>query len=302
MTDWFRSITLLAISFVGVVVVTLGLAALIVPGPAASSQDGGGGAPVPSGAAVEPSATDAPRGLGGSLAVTGDRDATFVLRTESLEGNYALVGNDGRVVFEGQPVEVTQVSFDGLEFFPDPGDCTVTPQDVDNAVGIGFAELTCTDLADIRENGVISLAGTLGLPADRLVGRALPLQGGSVAVGDETWTFDHAFLITWQSPAVSGEGQGNYNMELIDEPQATALYFTYDAEDHRIGLIDIERDGEVLPVPDGACTLERTELGKQNPRDVTIELAIECAAVEVPGLGSVPISGTVVVDELGFPF
>ncbi|HEY6569744.1 MAG TPA: hypothetical protein VIZ22_05610 [Candidatus Limnocylindrales bacterium] len=302
MADWFRSITLLAISFVGVVVVTLGLAALIVPGPAASSQDGAGGSPVPSGAAVAPSPSDAPRGLGGSLAVSGDREATFDLRSESLEGNYALVGNDGRVVFEGEPAEVTQVSFDGLEFFPEPEDCTVTPLDVDTAVGIGFAELTCTDLPDIRENGVISLAGTVGLSLDRLVGRALPPQGGSVAVGDETWTFEYAFLITWQSPAVSGEGRGNYNMELVDEPQATALYFTYDPANHGIGLIDLERDGEVVAVPDGACTLERTELGKQNPRDVTIELAIECAAVEVPGLGSVPISGSVVVDELGFPF
>jgi hypothetical protein len=43
-------------------------------------------------------------------------------------------------------------------------------------------------------------------------------------------------------------------------------------------------------------------LGKPNPRDIAVELLISCPGVDVPGLGTVPIEATVVVDELGYPF
>ncbi len=301
MTDWFRSITLLAISFVGVVVVTLGIAALIVPAPAVSSQGDGDGSPRASAAAAAPSASEGTPGLGGELAVTGDREGPFRVQTEVREGGYALAGNEGRIVFGGEVAEVTQVSFDGLEFFPDPGQCTVSTLDLDAQRGLGFADIECVEISDIRDNGVISIAGTVGMSLDHLAERPFPNQGGTVEVGDETWTFPQAFLITWQSPATSGAGHGNYNMELLDETLGAGLFFTYD-ESHRAGLLDVLRDGEFLAVPDGACRIEREVLGMPNTLDTTVELTIECTAVEVPGLGTVPISGTVVVDELGFPF
>ncbi len=299
-TDWFRSIVVLGAAVLVVVGMTFGLAALIVPGPGVGSQPDPDGSAGPSAGAAESQQAGVPSGVGGTLAVTGDREGTFTLTRDSVEGSYALVGSDGRIDFGGQPVEVTQASYDGLAFFPDPGDCTITPGQTDTATGIGLAELVCTDLADIRDNGVISLAGTIGLPIDRLIGRELAAPGGSVTVGDETWTFPEAFIVTWGSPAIAGRDE--CNMQLIDEAQAAILCFTYDAETHRVGLIDVGHDGETGTVPEGACSLDRTELGKPNPRDVTIELTIECPAVEVPGLGTVPIDGTLVVDELGYPF
>jgi hypothetical protein len=291
-----RSVTLLSLGFVGVVAGTLGLAALIVPAPA--SQEGGTSSPGASEAAVVAPPSGGIPGLGGTLVVTGDREGTFVLTRESLEGSYALVGSQGRIVFAGQPAEVTQLSYDGLDFFPDPEDCTITAGDLDSAVGIGFAELSCVDLADIRETGVITIEGTLGLPVDRLAGRDLPLTGGSLAVGDETWSFEFAYLLLWQQPAIAG--RTGANMELVDEAHG-GLLFSYDIETHRTSVTGVMRASETFDIAEGACGLQREELGRPNPRTTTVELIIECAAVDVPGLGVVPISGTVVVDELEFP-
>lgn len=292
-----RSVTLLGLGFVGVVAGTLGLAALIVPAPA-SSQQGEASSPGASAAALLPAPSGGIPGLGGALAVTGDREGTFVLTRESVEGGYALVGSQGRIVFAGQPVEVTQLSYDGLDFFPDPEDCTITTGDLDSGAGIGFAELSCVDLADIRETGVITIEGTIGLPVDQLAGRELPLTGGSVAVGDETWSFEFAYLLLWQQPAIAGLSDAN--MELVDETQG-GLLFSYDIQTHRTSVTGVMRAAETVGIPEGACGLQRAELGRPNPRTTTVELTIECAAVDVPGLGVVPISGTVVVDELEFP-
>lgn len=295
--EWLRSVTVIGIAFAGVVVATLGLAAVIVPSSAPTSNETG--SPGASAVGVLPTPGSGIPGLGGQLTVTGDRQGTLVLTRESQDGNYALVGGDGRIAFEGAPVVVTQVSYDGLEFFPEEGDCTVTPGNLDNAVGIGFAELVCTDIADIRDNGVVTIAGTIGLPVDRLAGREMPLTGGSIQVGDETWTFEFALLLLWQQPMIGGET--NANMELLDEGLGAALSFFYDIETHRTSVTEVMRDGETIPVPDGACRLEREELGRPNPGAMTIELGIDCSAVEVPGLGTVPITGTVIVDELEFP-
>jgi hypothetical protein len=297
--EWLRSVTVIGMAFVGVLVATLGLAAVIVPGRTASSQDGVMGSPGASALAALPTLGGIP-GLGGSLVVTGDREGTLVVTRESQELTYALVGGDGRITFEGAPVVVTQVSYDGWDFFPDEGDCTVTPGNLDNAVGIGFAELVCTDIADVRDNGIVSISGTIGLPVDRLVGRELPVTGGSIEVGDETWSFEFALLLAWQQPAIGGVTDAN--MTLLDEAQGTALHFFYDIETHRTTVSDVMRDGQTVAVPEGACTLNREELGRPNPRAVTIELTIDCPTVDIPGLGAVPISGTVIVDELEFPF
>ena len=44
-----------------------------------------------------------------------------------MTGTYSLVGDRARIVFEGsRPPVVSQVSWEGLEFFPEPDACTIT--------------------------------------------------------------------------------------------------------------------------------------------------------------------------------
>jgi hypothetical protein len=304
MHDWLRSAALLAMAFTAVVVVTLALSGTIVPDRPAATLDGGAEATATPGS-VGPFANPQPTsggipGLGGTLTVSGDYEGSVRLTRESVQESYALEGDGARLVFGGaSPVTVAQVSFDGWQFFPDEDQCTLTAGNLDNAIGIGFAELSCVGLEEVRDKGTVDLAGEVGMPVDLLSERTLPDAGGTLTVGDETWTIGWSFLATWQQPILGGVEA--HNMELEDVERGTALNFTYDIETHAITPATIVRDGEEATVDPGACRIAREELGKHNPRTTVIGLAISCPAVEVPGLGSVPISGTVVVDELQFP-
>ncbi|HSI99253.1 MAG TPA: hypothetical protein VLA59_02585, partial [Patescibacteria group bacterium] len=86
MNDWLRSLTVLAVAFAGVVLLTFGLAVLIVPASVGSSE-------TPDGAASGAPATPAPIGdldaiptaIGGTLLVSGDRDASLVVSREATD-------------------------------------------------------------------------------------------------------------------------------------------------------------------------------------------------------------------------
>jgi hypothetical protein len=291
--EWLRSVTLLGVGFVAVVVVTLGLAGWLVPQRGTSAASAGA-SPGASAAAAQP--TPLPGSLGGVLVVSGDRTGSLTLNRMSDDGSNALLGSDGRVQFGGDPLAVTQVSYDGLDFFPDADACTITPGDVNEPAGVAEAHLACTGLADIRESGVIAVEGTVGLPADLLVGRQTPPTGGSVSLGPETWTFEFGYLFSSIFPTPHGDVSSD--MELFDEGLGTALLFLHDEESGRYAISGLSQQGEVTAVPDGACTVGREQIGRPNPTAVTVQLTIDCASVEVPGLGAVPISGTVVIDEL----
>ena len=306
MADWFRSITVLVMAFVGAVVVTIGLANVIVPGGRPGSQttqDGGAvtGTPPPPGAPTE--------GIGGQLTVTGDREGTLILTREDTSDRYALEGNDARIVFEGDPPVVTQLSWEGLEFFPEPTDCTITPGELDPQLGVGYADITCEGLEDIRGNGTVAVGGTIGVALIMVGESDLPEMGGSVTVGDETWRFDAAMLLAVPFAAVAGED--DYNMILAREgteegcpgPECsrTSLRFRYDVQTHRLTLVNVERDGEAADLAAGACALETNELGRLAPGTAVVELTIDCPTAEVPGMGAVPISGTVIVHQVEFP-
>lgn len=293
MPDWFRSAAVLSTAFVTVALVTIGLAAVIVPNPAASAQGsqpavpGTSSGPLPS---VDPSNVTA---IGGALAVTGDREATFVLDREAVDNRYALAGPDGRIVFEGDPLVVTQVQYDGLEFFLDPDECTITPGERHDPTGVAGAHVRCEDIADVRDQGVVSFDGTVGLAADLFGLRGdLPDAGGSIAVGEETWTFDWARMTIPTGSGFSGVFIG----QLYDIEQEALVVFSYDAQNHELSLSEISFAGETSEVPDGACTVGTSDIGLLNPHTRVAEMTVRCAAIEVPTLGMVPIEGSLIVE------
>lgn len=297
MSDWFRSITALGAAFAGVVMATLALAALIVSGPTGMPQASGAAEPSP-GAGDPGGPVGVIPGLGGELTVSGDREGTFAFNRSADGPGFGLTGGDGRIFFDGRPLAVVQLNLDGLSFFPEPDACTITPGNLRNAIGIGRADLRCDELVDIRGNGEITIRGNLGLPLDLLAVRELPLPGGSVTVGQETWIFTAATLEAWQLATLGGTRA--YNLELADEAAGAALNVTFDIETRALTLDNVARDGADANLPEG-CPLGSTELGQLNPRTTVIELSIDCEAVEVPGLGAVPIQGTVIVERLEWP-
>jgi hypothetical protein len=306
MNDWFRSLTVLGMAFVSVVLVTIGLAFLIVPDPAVSSQAG----VTPRPAAVLPGpdvdvTVEVPGALptrvGGMLAVSGDLQGTFTFDREDTDARYGLIGEDARIFFAGDPLAVEQMSFGGLSFFPESEDCTITPGAFNPEVGVAWATLHCADLEDVRDNGVVTVGGTIAMAADMLGIRGdLPSSGGSVDIGAETVEFSEALLFTAARPAVVA--MNPYSMQLNDDETATRLNFGYDFESHELVLVNVERDGVSNDVPVDACAIETREVGKLNPRTTVVEMFLRCPEVDVPGLGPVPIVGSLIVDqvEIGF--
>lgn len=289
MNDWLRSLAVLSLGFIGVIVVTLGLANVIVyEGP---------------GAGDEPDEL----GLGGDLVVTGDREGTVTIHPPGTgprvelgiieDGRFSMTGDGLRIAFEADPFQVAQVSYDGLSFFPEEGDCMVTPRDPESDTGISIVELHCEELTDVRGNGAIGLGGEIGLPIALLVERTFPDSGGSVTLGDELWEFNEAAVFTSET---HGGEIIQYKIHTFSGFYVRLLGFAYDSESGEMTLLSVERDGMVEDVPESACDVSREELGEYAQILVT-EIVIRCASFEVPGLGAVPIEGAVIVDETQFP-
>jgi hypothetical protein len=120
-----------------------------------------------------------------------------------------------------------------------------------------------------------------------------------VTVGTETWTFADGTLEAWQMPLIAGARA--YNLELVDETTGAALHATYDVETRTVALVNVARGGAEAALPGRGCVLGSHELGPLNPRTTVIELRVDCEGVEVPGLGTVPIRGMVIVERLEWP-
>lgn len=301
MNDWLRSVTVLGLGFGVVVLVTLELAILILPSPPGPGEAEDVRPPVVPVIVEAPEVEgDVPTRLGGTLDVTGDREGTFRLTRETTDGRYGLIGDDGRIFFGNDPLAVVQMNFDGLSFFPEPDECTITPGELNDAIGVAWADLHCADLADVRGNGVVTIDGTIGLAGDLLGMRGdLPTTGGTVDIGGETLTVTEALLLAFPRPAIAGAGR--YHMELVDDDTGLALNFTYGHVTHRLVLANVERDGMDQDVSAEACSIATRELGRLNPRVAIVELSLQCAEVEVPGLGPVAIAGSVIVEQIEQP-
>lgn len=305
MNDWFRSLTVLGLSFVSVVIVTMGLAMLIVSS-AAQATDGtprdvtlvtGPGVLV----TVPPAVGGVPTQVGGTLAVSGDLQETFTLDREDTDGRYGLIGDDGRIFFGNDPLAVVQMNLGGLSFFPDPDECTITPGELNAAIGVAWATIHCADLADVRGNGVVSVDGTIGMAADLLGMRGdLPPSGGSIDIGGETLEFSEASLFVAARPAFVG--MNRYSMQLVDDDSGTTLSFAWDPQTHGLALANVERDGADNDIPADACAIDTREVGMLNPRTTVVEMSLQCPDVDVPGLGPVPIVGSIIVEQIEIGF
>ncbi len=289
MTDWIRSIALLGMAFAAVVVVTLGMAGSIVP--TAGEDAPAAGASGDPGAGDHPTPGQARQGVvGGSLVVTGERDGSLVVDRELIEDRYGLAGDDGRIIFEGSgPLTVGQVQYGGLNFFVDPEECTVTPGARHDPTGVALAEIRCEAITDVRDTATIGLEGTVGMAADLFGLRGdLPGTGGTIQLGDETLTIGITRLHL--APYA-----GAFVGQLVAEDHGAAVSLTYDPFSHGLSVAEVVYDGDVVRV-DGGCSASEREIGLLNPHTRVSELSVECAPIEIPTLGSVSLSGTVVAE------
>jgi hypothetical protein len=306
MTNWSRSVVVLALTFVSVLAITMALVGLVVQDRGTSTA-GPTESPVPT-----ITANTVPTRTGGSLAVSGDQEGAFILDHDSYDvsiepdfergfarvefGRFGLDGERGAIVFGTDPLVVEQIDFDGLAFYPDPDACTITPGELNPAIGVASARLRCTTLTDLRDAGTISLDGAVALPADLLGLRGdLPPSGGEVKVGEETLEFSDGRLLVQQVFTEETQLQALF---LYGDDDKSSLGFERDPETEALYLTYIVADEELFDIADDACVVSRVDLGPLNPITTVMELSIACEGLELGNHGVVSIDATLVVDVI----
>ena len=304
MKNWSTSLVVLAVTFVSALAITMVLVLVIV-------QDRGATATAATETPV-PTITvnTVPTHTGGSLAVSGHLRGRlhprprFVRRRHRAGlragirrvdfGRFGLDGEHGAIAFSTDPLVVEQIDFDGLAFYPDPGDCRVTPGELNPAIGVASARLQCASLKDLRDAGTISLDGAVALPADLLGLRGEPPpSGGQVPVGGQSLEFSDGRMLVQQVFTEETERQALF---LFGDDEKSSLGFERDPETEELYLTYIVVDEELFDIADDACGGLRDELGPLNPITTVMELGIACDDLDLGSHGVVSIDATVVVD------
>jgi hypothetical protein len=304
MRRWPRSFIVLATAFASTVAITTGLVVLVVQ-DRGTSFDAASETPPPTVVADV-----APMGTGGSLAVSGAREANFTLDHDSYEvsinpdfergfarvefGRFSLIGEDGAIHFAADPLEIEQIDLDGLAFYPDPDACTIEPGELNPAIGVASARLECVGLADIREAGTVTIEGGIALPADLLGMRGdLPPSGGRIPVGSRTLEFSDGRVLLQE---VQTEETSRYALFLYGDDEASSIGFERDPESAAYYLTYIVIDEELFDIADDACAMSTSELGRLNPITTVLELSIRCDQLDLGAHGVVTIDATLVID------
>ena len=243
----------------------------------------------------EQAAEEPPETLGALLEVTGERSGRFTTdrQGESMGDAYVLEGDDGRILIartdDGEAF-IDQMNWDGLDFFFDPGDCSLTPGTVNDDMGLVRTQISCTDVRDVRDTTTISLEGTANVPIGLVMVRDLPHLGGTLEVTgavEETWTIQAG---SWE-PDFGGE----WTLGMFGPDGNLSFSGERDPVPAEIVIGDAAYD-----IAEAACDVATTELAVVDPTTALVEVELACERVELEGVGTVSIEGTVVVTKIRF--
>lgn len=275
-----------------VVLGVVGLARLVVPDEPTFSEG------LEEAAETEDGTVDfTPIAVGGQLEVTGAAEGTISLERTAHGPTYGLENSDMRIFFESDPLTINQMSYEGLAFFPEPGDCDFTEGEHNEDVGLVGVEVSCPELVDIRGNGTITLAGVLALPADMVLELDLPEKGGTVSIGGDSIEFGsdlHLFV----GPSPDDHGTSDIQLTAVsDSPRAT-LIFPYDLDSGLLRLGRVGYSGGSTDVDPEECSHDLSELAVINTQSRILQLDFSCAEIQLANVGRVPIEGTLVFEKI----
>ncbi len=309
--EWGIAVGILAGTVGGVAAVTMGLSALMIPASATAVATP---TPVPTF-----DLDTAPTAIGGRLEVTGDRAGTMSLdeavgtgiRFQAREdGGFTsrpptdaeLRGADGRLRFDRNDGSVTQIDFEDLTFYLDPGECTVTMGAAHPDNGLMAALLECPDIADIRDNGVVSISGIVALPVEVLRGRGgLPETGGEVTLTPEsvtagepevtTVTLEELELFLDIPPGEDGRiTSGGFT-------EAGGIAVEYDPGTQVFYVTQVSA-GDLYAVTTDPCRVANEDLGRLSDTVRVVRMDFDCAGwTDVEG-DPLTVSGSIVVDVI----
>jgi hypothetical protein len=243
-----------------------------------------------------------PTALGGELQLTGATEDTITLERQVSGPTFGLGNSRSRVFFETDPLTISQMSHEGLAFFPEPEACEFTEGEHNEEMGLVAVHISCNELVDIRDNGTISVEGFAALPSDMVIELDLPDTGGTVTVGD--LTFDPVDPILFIGAAFQGSGVQETGLRLANDetdPQSSAyVFFAYDAASDSLRLSEVYYRVGVAAVEPGECTSQTEELVVINPQASVWEITFSCESVDVSSHGSLPVEGQVVFEKVLF--
>lgn len=238
-----------------------------------------------------------PRAVGGQLEVTGATEGTITLERTAHGPTYGLENSDMKIFFESGPLTISQMSYDGLAFFPEPEDCDFTEGEHNEESGLVAVQVSCPELEDIRGNGTITLEGVLALPADLVIEVDIPDTGGTISVGDEEWEIVDPVLVV--APSSLDDDMTAVAFLLESEEPPRTLHLSYDATADRISIVGFSVPREDFrELPAGECDVNDETLMAVNPEAEIRELTISCEEVDVPDMGTIDIEGSVVYQIL----
>lgn len=249
--------------------------------------------------AGSPDRPNLPVAIGARLQVSGDRQGTFDLNAERGrdDGTFGLEGDDGRIFFAAD-LSIEQMSYDGLDFFPDPGDCDVAPGEINEEIGVAAVEISCVEITDVRDTATVTFGGTAGLPRSLVASSDLPPLGGSFDfIGEERIPF---LEVDGGGFFIEAEGfvSDPHPLYLFSFEDADTIAFTYDRQDDSLGLDHIVYESTENLVPPGVCEVATVNLGALSPTSTRIEVKVTCDPFPVVGLGEVGLQGSAVVDKV----
>jgi len=238
-----------------------------------------------------------PSAEGGQLEVTGAVEGSVSLDRTAHGPTYGLENSDMKIFFESDPLVISQMSYEGLAFFPEEGDCEFTEGTHNEESGLVAVEISCEELVDIRENGTITMEGILALPANLVIERDLPDTGGTVTIGNRERELSPDVTLFVFPDQGSDEGP-SFSAVTDDTDASVTLIFNYDPESEIITLSRVSYEGEQVDIGPGQCSTESAQLAAINPEHSIHGLSFSCDVVDIPSLGEVPIHGSVVFERV----
>ncbi|HJR93382.1 MAG TPA: hypothetical protein VJ938_13140, partial [Acidimicrobiia bacterium] len=266
-----------------------------------------GAAPSPSGEGSTPGiqSDGPPNAEGGTLAVTGTEAGALVLTGTDRDAitGYTLSGPDGQITFGRQEtgeVFIDHLIYNGMDFFLDPGECTVTEGDLNPDVGVVEALVSCPEITDLRQTATLTVQGSVGVASTLLSERDdLPETGGSVTVsGDLSLDFavEDAFWVSYDTHTITAfpNPVGLYTEEK-DGQDFAALEIDQNADGSSLWVGRVVEGPNTFDVPENRCPVGAESLGALSPSVDLARLTIGCTDLAVPDLGTISIEGSVVV-------
>jgi hypothetical protein len=238
-----------------------------------------------------------PIAVGGQLELSGAKEGTVVVDQNVNGPSYGLGNSKTRIFFEGSPLSVSQMSHDGLTFFPEPEDCEFTTGVQNEETGITAVKMSCPELVDIRGNGTLTVEGYLALPASLVLAEEIPDTGGVLTVGKEEWGVTLPMLMIVGFGGFSIEGSEN-GLWLGDSEYVRGVFLEHNADLDTLTPHSVIYDGRIHEIADGACITQEEVVMILSPEAEMRALTLSCQDVEIPGMGAVGIEGTVVYDRV----